>query len=270
MMTERAFRTTDELLAQADGILRIEGDGVEILDINALRGHYVDRLVWSVVFGDEDLKQQSRWLIRQVAEVAGAWTASIQDLYMAAGRGAYANATTPAINLRAMAYDTARAVFQAAEATGTKQMIFELARSEMGYTQQRPAEYASVVLGAAIREGWEGPVFIQGDHYQTSLKAWASDPAAEFTAVHNLAVEAIQAGYGNIDIDTSTLVDVSRPDLAEQQRANYVQTAALTAAIRAAEPDGITISVGGEIGEVGTPTARWKTWMHSWRGTRPS
>ena len=252
MMTERAFRTTDELLAQADGILRIEGDGVEILDINALRGHYVDRLVWSVVFGDEDLKQQSRWLIRQVAEVAGAWTASIQDLYMAAGRGAYANATTPAINLRAMAYDTARAVFQAAEATGTKQMIFELARSEMGYTQQRPAEYASVVLGAAIREGWEGPVFIQGDHYQTSLKAWASDPAAEFTAVRNLAVEAIQAGYGNIDIDTSTLVDVSRPDLAEQQRANYVQTAALTAAIRAAEPDGITISIGGEIGEVGT------------------
>jgi fructose/tagatose bisphosphate aldolase len=78
------------------------------------------------------------------------------------------------------------------------------------------------------------------------------DPAAELTAVRNLAVEAIQAGYGNIDIDTSTLVDISLEDLAEQQRANYVQTAALTAAIRAAEPHGITVSIGGEIGEVGT------------------
>ena len=251
-MSEHEFGSTEDLLIQADGILRIESDGVEILDATALRGHYIDRLVWSAVFGDDALKRQSRWLIRQVAEAAGAWTASIQDLYLAAGRGDYANATTPAINLRAMAYDSARAVFQAAAETGTKHMIFELARSEMGYTQQRPAEYASVVLGAAIREAWQGPVFIQGDHYQTSLKAWDKDPAAELTAVRNLAVEAIQAGYGNIDIDTSTLVDISLPDLAEQQRTNYVQTAALTAAIRAAEPQGITVSIGGEIGEVGT------------------
>jgi hypothetical protein len=171
-MSEQEFSSIDDLLTQADGILRIESDGVEILDATALRGQYIDRLVWSAVFGDDDLMQQSRWLIRHVAEAAGAWTASIQDLYLAAGRGDYANATTPAINLRAIAYDTARAVFQAATETGTKQMIFELARSEMGYTQQRPAEYASVVLGAAIREGWQGPVFIQGDHYQTSLKAW--------------------------------------------------------------------------------------------------
>ncbi len=251
-MADREFTSVDELLKEADGIVRIEGDGVEILDANALRGHYIDRLVWSAVFGNDDLRTQSRRLIRLLADAAGAWTASIEELYRAAGRGEYANATTPAINVRAMAYDVARAVFQAAEETGTKQMIFELARSEMGYTQQRPAEYASVVLGAAIREGWQGPVFIQGDHYQTSLKAWGNDPAAEAEAVRNLAVEAIQAGYGNIDIDTSTLVDLSQPTLRDQQRTNYVQTAALTAAIRAAEPAGITISIGGEIGEVGT------------------
>lgn len=251
-MADREFTSIDELLREADGIVRIEGDGVEVLDPSALRGHFIDRLVWSAVFAENDLQLQSRWLIRHLAAASGAWTASIDELYRAAGRGEYSNATTPAINVRAMAYDVARTVFQAAAQTGTKQMIFELARSEMGYTRQRPAEYASVVLGAAIREGWQGPVFIQGDHYQTSLKAWSQDKAAEADAVRNLAIEAIQAGYGNIDIDTSTLVDLSQSTLREQQRTNYVQTAALTAAIRTVEPAGVTISIGGEIGEVGT------------------
>ena len=251
-MAEREFTSVDELLRKADGIVRIEDDGVEILDHAALRGHFIDRLVWSAVFGNDELKTQSHWLIRHLASAAGAWTASIEGLYRAAGRGEYEHATTPAINIRVMAYDVARTVFQAAEQTGTKQMIFELARSEMGYTHQRPSEYASVVLAAAIREGWQGPVFIQGDHFQTSLKSWGQNSAAETEAVRNLAVEAIQAGFGNIDIDTSTLVDLSQPTLREQQRTNYVQTAGLTAAIRAAQPQGVTVSVGGEIGEVGT------------------
>ena len=49
----------------------------------------------------------------------------------------------------------------------------------------------------------------------------------------------------------TTLVDLSRPTLREQQEPNYSMTAALTLAIREAEPQGVTISVGGEIGEVG-------------------
>jgi fructose/tagatose bisphosphate aldolase len=63
--------------------------------------------------------------------------------------------------------------------------------------------------------------------------------------------EAVRAGYGNIDIDSSTLVDLSYPTLKEQQRLNYVHTAELTQAVREAEYPGLTVSVGGEIGEVG-------------------
>jgi fructose/tagatose bisphosphate aldolase len=63
--------------------------------------------------------------------------------------------------------------------------------------------------------------------------------------------EAIAAGYANIDIDTSTLVDLSFPTLAEQQRHNYERCAELAALIRELEPAGVTISIGGEIGEVG-------------------
>ena len=63
---------------------------------------------------------------------------------------------------------------------------------------------------------------------------------------------AIDAGYRNIDIDSSTLVDLSQPDTDAEQRENYTRAAELTALIRTLEADGVTISVGGEIGEVGT------------------
>ncbi|HEV2129084.1 MAG TPA: class II fructose-bisphosphate aldolase, partial [Thermomicrobiales bacterium] len=116
---------------------------------------------------------------------------------------------------------------------------------------QRPGEYASVILAAAIKEGHEGPVMIQGDHYQASAKDFAEDPEKEIGAVRDLAIEAMKAGYGNIDVDASTLVDLSLDTLREQQRENAVQTAAITRAIRDVEPEDITVSIGGEIGEVG-------------------
>src|SRR6476660_10628916 len=62
---------------------------------------------------------------------------------------------------------------------------------------------------------------------------------------------AIDAGYRNIDIDSSTLVDLSKATRDEQQRDNYLRAAELTALIRSLETDGVTVSVGGEIGEVG-------------------
>lgn len=237
--------------ADLDGVIRIEADGVEVQDEDAVRSNLIDRLVWTAVFGQGSVQEASRWLIRATATAMGAWTASIHDLYMAAGRREYANITTPAINVRGMAYDTARRVFRAGAATESKQILFELARSEVGYTDQRPAEYASVVLAAAIKEGYSGPVMIQGDHYQADAAKYADDSEGEIRAVQELAIEAIRAGYGNIDIDASTLVDLSRDTLLDQQRENYVHTAELTRAIREVEPEGVTISIGGEIGEVG-------------------
>ena len=63
---------------------------------------------------------------------------------------------------------------------------------------------------------------------------------------------AIDAGYRNIDIDSSTLVDLSKSTVDEQQGENYRRAAELTELIRTLESDGVTVSVGGEIGEVGT------------------
>ncbi|HEY6867997.1 MAG TPA: class II fructose-bisphosphate aldolase, partial [Candidatus Eisenbacteria bacterium] len=61
----------------------------------------------------------------------------------------------------------------------------------------------------------------------------------------------LAAGFFNIDIDTSTLVDLSFPTLDQQQRENYQRAAELTAYVRDQQPEKVTVSVGGEIGEVG-------------------
>src|SRR5881628_383838 len=214
----------------------------------------VDTLVRDAVFGDADAKARAREQIHVEARKRGAAPASIFPLYMAIGRGEVSRRfTVPAFNIRALTYDSARALFRAAMRHDVGAFIFEIARSEIGYTEQRPGEYAACVLAAAIREGFRGPVFIQGDHFQASAKKWATAEgrAAEMKALESLIDEAIAAEFYNIDIDTSTLVDLSFPTRDEQQRTNYEGTAHLTRYIRARQPKGVTVSVGGEIGEVG-------------------
>ncbi len=216
--------------------------------------HDLDRLVRDAVFGDANTKSAARKQIHLDARKRGAIPSSIYPLYMAIARGEVSRRfTTPAFNIRALTYDTARALFRAAKRHAVGAFIFEIARSEIGYTEQRPAEYSACVLAAAMREGFEGPVFIQGDHFQASAKKWATAEgrAAEMKALESLIDEALAAEFYNIDIDTSTLVDLSFKTRDEQQRANYEGTAHLTKHIRARQSKGIAVSVGGEIGEVG-------------------
>jgi fructose/tagatose bisphosphate aldolase len=215
----------------------------------------VDDLVYTAVFSsDAAAKGEARRQIHLRARQAGAVPSSIYDLYQAIGRGEVTRKfTVPAFNIRALTYDVARALFRAAMKHNVGPFIFEIARSEIGYTEQRPGEYAACVLGAALAEGYKGPVFIQGDHFQASAKKWATEEgkAAEVKALESLIDEAIAAEFYNIDIDTSTLVDLSFPTRDEQQRTNYTYTAHFTQYIRARQPQGIQISIGGEIGEVG-------------------
>jgi fructose/tagatose bisphosphate aldolase len=241
----------ERLLESYQGTLERQNGRIIVQDEARLSGR-LDSLVRDAVFGDAETQAAARWLIWETALALGIRPASIHELYMARGRGEIAKVfTVPAINLRMLAYDSARAVIRAARRLDAGAIIFEIARSEIGYTDQRPGEYASAVLAAAIREGFRGPLFIQGDHFQTSAKKYAADPKAETQAIRDLISEAVAAGFYNIDIDSSTLVDLSRPTLDEQQQLNYEVCADFTRFIRGLEPEGVTISVGGEIGEVG-------------------
>lgn len=235
-----------------DGAVTVENGTVNVADESKLTSEHMDHLVREAVFGNEESKDEARWLIWEIAQNVGVRPASIHDLYLARGRKECGGFTVPAINVRGMAYDTARSIFRTANKLEAGAFICEIARSEIAYTDQRPAEYISVILAAALREGFRGPVFIQGDHFQLNAKKFKVDPQQEVDAVKQLAREAVAAGFYNIDIDTSTLVDLSYPTIEEQQKLNVEQAVELATFIRNLEPEGVTISLGGEIGEVGT------------------
>ena len=241
-----------ELIARLTGAARLDGERLRIDDVAAFRDRGIRDLAWTAAFAtDEPTVDAARWLVWEASQALGALSASIHDLYMARARGEVAGFTVPAINLRAQTFDMARVAFEAATDGDVGAFILELARSEQTYTYQRPADYATSILAGAIAAGWQGPVFIQGDHYQFNAKKYQADPEAMTEEIRRACRLAIDAGYRNIDIDSSTLVDLSLPTVDEQQRENYRRAAELTALIRGLEADGVTISVGGEIGEVG-------------------
>jgi fructose-bisphosphate aldolase class II len=244
-------QTTMQASPLGDAI-SVQQNRVTVHREDALASDRMDALVREAVFGTGESRELARWLIWEIGETVGVRSASIHDLYMARGRGEVHGFTVPAINVRGMAYDTARSIFRTAKKLNAGAFILEIARSEIAYTDQRPTEYVTVMLAAALRERFRGPVFIQGDHFQVNAKKFAADPVGEVAAVKQLAREAITAGFYNIDVDTSTLVDLSKPNLQEQQRLNYEQCVEITKYVRELQPKSVTISVGGEIGEVGT------------------
>ncbi|MBI2036036.1 class II fructose-bisphosphate aldolase [Candidatus Microgenomates bacterium] len=206
----------------------------------------VDELIYTAVFSsNNNEKQQARLIIRKKAQQLGIFTASINNLYRAIGRGALrqngTGFTVAAINIRTLTYDTARLIFRLMTEQAIGAVIFEIARSEIGYTDQSPDEYAVSILAAAVKENYQGPVFLQGDHFQVN----------EIEQTKNLIKQALNAGFYNIDIDASVLVNLSLPDLDAQQRQNYETTAELTQYVRQQQLQGVTVSIGGEIGHIG-------------------
>jgi fructose/tagatose bisphosphate aldolase len=234
-------------LAQA---LDLSGGRAALRDARAVR-QQIDDIVRLAVFGDATERELARYAIHAAAPQLGAVSSSIAGLYAARGRGEVEGFTVPAVNIRGMDYDMSRALFRAMKATGAGATVFELARSEMGYTFQDPSEIAAVVLAAAIAEDYQGPVFIQGDHFQANAKKFATDPEGETRALEDLIRQAVAAQFYCIDIDASTLVDLSFERVEDQQAPNAKLTARLAKLVRDLQPEGVEISVGGEIGEVG-------------------
>lgn len=242
----------EELTHHLKGLVSLSNGSVHLENADKLRGSPLDTLVKnSVLNPNGEIRGHCRHIIKSVAHELGIIPASIQDLYEARGRGENKGYTVPALNIRGLPYEMSRAIFRTAKATDCGAFIFEIAKSEIEYTFQRPHELMAVILGAAIQEQFRGPVFVQGDHFQVNAKRYHEDRDKEISGLKALISEALSAGFYNIDIDTSTLVTLDPEDVKEQQRLNFEVGVELTSYIRENEPEGITVSVGGEIGEVG-------------------
>jgi len=223
-----------------------------VTDPDRFREKTVRDLMDTIVLGkDRQIRDMCLLAVRKAAQAFGVVPMSIHPLYHARAVEDFIHFTVPAMNLRTLSFTLARAVFRAALKIGAGAFVFEIARSEMKYTAQPPKEYTAAILLAAVREGFQGPVFIQGDHFQVKPKAFQTDRDKEIQALKDLILESMDAGFYNIDIDSSTLVDLSQKTLDGQQKLNYEICAELTRFIRKNQPSGLDVSVGGEIGEVG-------------------
>lgn len=211
-----------------------------------------DTLIYSAMFAQNKReRKKSSMLIRQLAEGAGIYSASTYNLYKAAADGTFTGVTIPAINMRTLTYDFARVIFQVARENNVSAFIFELSRFEMWFTDQTPDEFVVSILAAALAEGYTGPVFLQGDHFQFNAKRYRENPDEEIGLLKKLIDESLAAHIYNIDIDASTLVNLSVADLDEQQKENYTNTALLASYIRKKEPSNVTVAIGAEIGHIG-------------------
>lgn len=216
------------------------------------RGEIIDDLIYTAVFTqDAEIRTQADLSLRQIAKSCQIYPSSTHALYKAFAAGSVSGFTVPAINLRTLTYDVARVIFRLMQETQIGCVVFEIARSEMKYTQQSPQEFSLCILAAALREGYRGPIFLQGDHYQVNRENFLFDRVGELNSLKQLILSSLKSQFYNLDIDASTLVDLSLPTTRQQQELNGTVTSELVNFIRVHEPDHTKISIGGEIGHIG-------------------
>ena len=176
-----------------DGKNILEKDGkIQIKNSELFRKKTIDDVIDTIILTeDHHLKRLCYWLAYEAAIQLGVIPSSIQGLYEAMGKGKVTGFTVPAMNLRTLTYDLARAIFRAANKIDAGAFIFEIAKSEIGYTDQRPLEYSSVIMLAALRENYKSPIFVQGDHFQVKAKSFLQDKNKEINPLKDLIKEAI-------------------------------------------------------------------------------
>ena len=212
----------------------------------------IDQLIDTANFGSGLAQAQAHLDIWNLAQKTNNIPCSIAPIYFARGQNKLAhNFTVPAFNLRGLTYQTAQQLFLTAQKLKVGIFVIELARSEMQYTDQPPAVYVSNILAAAIKTNWQQPIFIQCDHFQVKNNGSDQIKDGEIDKLRSIVTEAINAGMYNIDLDGSMLIKQA-DNLLEQQLENAKFVAHCATCIRELQPAGITISLGGEIGEIGS------------------
>ena len=204
--------SVSELLENIAGVLEFGPDGdMEIIDEDRLRSETIDYLARECTLNtNKDVRESAQHIVREAGLLLGLKPASLHDFYIARNEDVWDNLTNPTFNLRAGVYSEAMQIYRKVINSAVGIFGFELARSETRYTEQRPGEYLAVCTAAGIKEGYTGPMFGIGDHYQVAKDKYFAGGEArdkELDSVKSMIREAILGGNYNIDLDPSTLVD---------------------------------------------------------------
>src|SRR3989338_5417312 len=91
----------------------------------------------AIELGLNDNIEEKKRIAKKIVGLAyknGIYLSSINDFYLARGRGEVpATFSTPAINLRTLTYDLAKAIFRVAKRNNAGAFIFEISKSDMWY-----------------------------------------------------------------------------------------------------------------------------------------
>src|SRR5688500_18943538 len=98
-------RSVAELLRALEESAREFDCHLVIDDEPGFRGYGVRTAVWSATFSEDPaVVEAAHWIIWEASQTLGAPSASINDLYMARGRGEVSGFTVPAVNLRTLVF----------------------------------------------------------------------------------------------------------------------------------------------------------------------
>ena len=231
-----------DLLETLNGVAHLDGDRLVIDDETGFRGAGIRDLAWTAAFTTDDARQpllRSGWSGRPARSSALARRASRSCTQPAVEARSPGSPCRPSTCAPRPSTWRARCSRPPRDRTSARSSSSWPAASRPTPTSGRSTTRRQCSPGRSPRTGGR-PVFIQGDHYQFNAKKYAADPEAMTEEIRRACRLAIDAGYRNIDIDSSTLVDLSKPTIDEQQRENYVRAAELTAFIRTLETDGVT------------------------------
>lgn len=229
------FHSASGLEGLLRGCVEVHGNAVRIIDAGRLREERIDALVYNAMFQpSERVRYFLAWLIRQVAAGNAIYPSSLQGWYARVGRGQAPSFTIPALRLRMISYAAGRAAFRAMRETGAGAVVFSL--DGAAKPAQSPLDYATCLLAAAIREGYEGPLFLEADFLR-------AQPGAD-ERLKELVGEALNAGFFNLEFGLTRLKNLSLPDPTEQEQAYSTDCAALAGFVRQAEPAGVGSAIG--------------------------
>jgi hypothetical protein len=219
-----------------EGLLRdcleVHGNSVKIVDAHRLREDRLDALLYNALLQpNEKVRYFLCWLIRQAASECAIYPASLAGLYAKAGRGQIPKFILPAATLRHIPYAASRAAFRAAREAGSGAVVFSLSPEPT----LSPVDYATCLLAAALREGYEGPLFFEADHL-------CAEAAEDVSRLQDGIEEALAAGFFNLLFDLSRLVDLTLPE--SNAQAACTLCAELASSVRRNEPKGVDSALG--------------------------
>ena len=221
----------------------IENDDVVIKDKDKLCSD-IDLLAEKIILSDEEeLVQYYFSVIRKLSWKLGIFPVSIYSLYKARSEGKVSGFTVPSVNFRTLTYESAQALFEVAKECEAAAFLLGIARSEIEYTRQSPFEYAALVLAAAIKTGYKGPVFFQADSLRINPIDYFRNPEGEIKKLEELIEQYVRAGFFNIDLDLSSL-----EDFADSSSELHLEAIAqLTSFIRKIQPPQVEIAIGARL-----------------------